>query len=93
MEGAGVVLDGRKLIMAESLKALEKHWRSEGAKDAEAKLRDNSIFRKQVFAEHRGSVEEPELLPSGATANGTSSEVWFQDHVIGDYKRLKRGGR
>src|SRR5262252_6310464 len=51
IEGAGQGLAGRRLIVQESLKALEKHWKAEGAKDAEARLRRNQSFRKQVLAE------------------------------------------
>jgi len=69
LEGAGMGLPGRKLVVSEGLKALEKHWRAEGAKDAEARLRRNPAFRKQVLAENRGGTVEPELLPAaGASA-------------------------
>jgi len=68
MEGAGVALDGRKLIVTEGLKALERVWKAEGAKDAENKLRRNPAFRKQVLAEMRGITREPEFLPSGAAS-------------------------
>ena len=85
LEGAGVGLNGRKLIMAESLKALEKHWKSEGAREAESKLRESPIFRKKVFAEHRGTVEEPELLPAGS-GNGKDD---FMENIFADYKRAK----
>lgn len=72
---AGVGVDGRRLLTTEALKSLEKHWRAEGAKDAEAKLRRNTSFRKQVLSEFQGGAPEPELLPTGsARANGTSSE-------------------
>jgi len=75
LDGAGRGLDGRRLIMAEAMKALEKHWRAEGAKDAEAHLRKNPAFRKQVLSEVRGSTPEPELLPSGSVVNhGRSSD-------------------
>src|SRR5215471_2778587 len=70
LEGAGVGLDGRKLIVHESLKALEKHWKEEGAKEAEKRLRGNAAFRKQVLSEFRRGVVEPEFIGSG---NGSSS--------------------
>jgi len=71
LEGAGVGLEGRKLIVTEGLKALEKQWKAEGAKDAEDKLRRNAAFRKQVLNEfRRGSLSEPEFIGSG---NGSSS--------------------
>ena len=44
LEGAGIGLEGRKLIVQESLKALEKHWKSEGAKDAEAEAPPKPCF-------------------------------------------------
>jgi len=77
MEGAGVALDGRKLIVTEGLKALERVWKAEGAKDAETKLRRNPAFRKQVLAEMRGITREPEFLPSGAAseADKTVSQI------------------
>ena len=68
IEGAGNGLEGRKTLVTESLKALEKHWRAEGAKEAETKLRRNSAFRKQVFSEFRGGAVEPELLPGAASS-------------------------
>jgi hypothetical protein len=66
MQGAGVGLDGRKLIVTESLKALEKHWKEEGEKQAEQKLRRNPAFRKQVLGEFRRGTPEPEYIGSGA---------------------------
>jgi hypothetical protein len=77
MDGVGAGLDGRKKLVTESLKALEKHWKAEGAKDAETKLRRNSAFRKQLFSEFRGGMVEPDLLPGGAssTADETVSAL------------------
>jgi|SRR5215471_4806178 len=66
IEGAGSGLDGRKLIVEESLKALEKIWRAEGAKDAEDRLRKNPAFRKQLLGEVRKGMSEPEFVSSGA---------------------------
>jgi hypothetical protein len=84
LDGAGQGLEGRKLVVTESLKALEKHWKAEGAKDAEAKLRRNPAFRKQVLTELRGQTPEPELLPSGSASDA--------DHTVSgllrDYYRL-----
>ncbi len=74
LQGAGVGLDGRKLVVNEALKALEKHWRAEGAKDAEGKLRRNPAFRKQVLNEGRATAVEPELLP-GAASDGDGEGV------------------
>ena len=64
IEGAGKGLDGRKLVVSEALKSLEKHWKAEGEKEAEGKLRRNSAFRKQVLSEARGNISEPDLLPA-----------------------------
>ena len=64
MDKAGVGLEGRKLIVTEALKTLEGHWKAEGARDAEKKLRANPAFRKQVLAEARGQAVEPDLLPA-----------------------------
>lgn len=77
MEGAGTGLAGRKLVVTESLKALEKHWKAEGQKEAERKLRGNPAFRKQVLAESRGQTVEPDLLPalSGSEADQTVSAL------------------
>lgn len=86
IEGVGVGLDGRRLLVTEGLKALEKHWRSQGAKDAEDRLRGNPIFRKQVFAEARDQVQEPELLPAnGSAPNGDP----FMNQVFSDYRAAK----
>lgn len=74
LEGAGTGLEGRKLVVNEALKALEKHWRAEGAKDAEGKLRRNPAFRKQVLNEGRATAVEPDLLP-GAASNGDGEGV------------------
>jgi hypothetical protein len=84
LEGAGQGLEGRKLVVQESLKALEKHWKAEGAKDAEAKLRRNPAFRKQVLAELRGQTPEPELLPSGAASDADRTV----SGLLRDYYRL-----
>jgi hypothetical protein len=80
IEGAGVGLDGRKLIVNESLKALEKHWRADEATKAESRLRRNPAFRKQLLNEVRtGITPEPEFVPSGngsgGNANGSVSNL------------------
>ena len=86
LEGAGAGLDGRKLIVTEALKSLEKHWKAEGARDAEARLRKNSAFKKQLLAEMRGQTREPEFLPSG---NGSSES----DRNVSDILRSQLGSR
>jgi|SRR5580765_27820 len=85
LQGAGQGLEGRKLVVAESLKALEKHWKAEGEKQAEARLRRNQAFRKQVLSEARGGITEPELLPasSGSSADKQVSEIFRDFYGIG----------
>ena len=74
LEGAGQGLDGRKLIVTEGLKALEKAWKAEGAKDAEDRLRRNPAFRKQLLNEMRRSgVREPEFITGSASSTDDSS--------------------
>jgi len=77
LEGAGSGLDGRKLLVTEGLKALEKHWKAEGAKEAEKKLRANPAFRKQVLGEFRRGMPEPEFIGNGApsVADRTVSDL------------------
>lgn len=86
LEGAGAGLEGRKLIVTETLKALEKHWKAEGARDAEAKLRKNSAFKKQLLNEIRGQTREPDFLPSG---NGSSES----SQGVSDILRQQLGSR
>jgi hypothetical protein len=73
LEGAGHGLEGRKLIVTEGLKALEKQWKADGARDAEDRLRKNPAFRKQLLNEiRRNGVREPELI-SGTASSGDQS--------------------
>lgn len=85
IDGAGRGLEGRKLVVSEAIKSLEKHWKAEGAKDAEARLRRNPAFRKQVLAEARGDTVEPELLPaaSSAEADKTVSALLRSHYHLG----------
>jgi len=85
MEGAGRGLQGRKLVVDESLKALEKHWRAEGARDAEQRLRRNQAFRKQLLAEARGQATDPDLLPavSASEADRTVSALLRRHYNLG----------
>lgn len=85
IEGAGTGLQGRKVVVDEALKALEKHWKAEGEQQAEAKLRRNSAFRKQVLAESRGSTPEPELLPaySSSPADRTVTNILRDFYAVG----------
>ena len=73
LEGAGVGLDGRKLVVTEALKSLERHWKAEGKKEAEASLRRNPAFRKQILGESRRGMSEPEFLTGGAASPSDSS--------------------
>jgi hypothetical protein len=82
IDGAGRGLDGRKLVVNEALKSLEKHWKAEGEKEAEAKLRRNQAFRKQVLAEARGGIVEPDLLPA---FSGSASDQKVSDILRGYY--------
>lgn len=75
LEGAGRGLEGRKLVVTEALKSLEKHWKSQGEKEAEGKLRRNSAFRKQVLSEARGGTVEPELLPAFNAPSSSDKKV------------------
>jgi len=88
LEGAGQGLDGRKLIVTKSLEALEKHWKAEGARDAETKLRRNPAFRKQVLSEFRPGMTEPEFVGSGApsAADQTVSDLLRQS--LGNHRAL-----
>lgn len=88
MEGAGVGLEGRKLVMSESLRSLEKHWKSVGAREAEKKLRENPTFRKQLFHDFRDDAEEPELIAGAPSASGKD----FMSLIQSDYQALRRGG-
>ena len=88
LEGAGVGLDGRKKVVNEALRALEKRWKAEGEREAENKLRRNSAFRKQVLAESRSDIREPELLPA-YSGSATDKKV---SGILRDYYGLQ-GGR
>lgn len=85
LDGAGVGLAGRTLIVKEALKALEKSWKGDGGKDAERKLRTNPAFRKQLLAEMRGQrAGEPDLLPaSSGSDNDHSLSRLLRDYYIG----------
>lgn len=85
IEGAGVGLQGRKMVVDETLKALEKHWKAEGAKDAEARLRRNPAFRKQLLAEARGQTPEPDMLPalSSSESDRTVSAMLRKHYHMG----------
>jgi len=85
IEGAGRGLDGRKLVVGEALKSLEKHWKAEGERQAEDKLRRNQAFRKQILAEARGGIVEPDLLPafSGSAADQKVSDILRNFYGVG----------
>lgn len=91
IEGAGRGLDGRKLVVGEALKSLEKHWKAEGEKEAESKLRRNQAFRKQILAEARGGVVEPELLPaySGSAADQKVSDILRGFYGVGRHNEAR----
>jgi len=77
IQGAGAGLEGRKLVVGEALKSLEKHWKAQGEKEAEGKLRRNQAFRKQVLNEARRGFVDPELLPaySASAADQKVSDI------------------
>jgi len=79
--GAGVGVEGREIIVRESLAALEKHWRAEGEKAAEQKLRRNPSFRKQVLAEMNGGFAEPEMIPPASGVRGGLSSQEISDRL------------
>jgi len=85
IEGAGRGLEGRKLVVSEALKSLEKHWKAEGEKEAQTKLRRNQAFRKQILAEARSGLVEPELLPaiSSTQADKKVSDIFREYYGIG----------
>jgi hypothetical protein len=86
IDGAGVGLEGRRLIVDEGLKALQRHWKAEGQREAEQKLREDPIFRKRVFTEHRDQVDEPELVVG--TGGSTRGDP-FMDQIFSDYRAAK----
>jgi hypothetical protein len=77
LEGAGQGLAGRKLLVGEALKSLQRQWKAEGEREAERKLRGNNAFRKQVLRDSRSDVAEPELLPalSSSAADAKVSDI------------------
>jgi len=85
MDGAGVGLAGRTLIVKEALKALEKSWKGSGGTEAEKKLRTNAAFRKQLLAEMRGQrTGEPDLLPASAGSdNDHNLSRLLRDYYVG----------
>lgn len=81
-------LDSRKALQNAALEVLVKQARAEGKAEAEAALRRNPAFRKQVLGEYRRSDEheEPELVPgAGATSGGRSMSDWMRQSV-GKYR-------
>lgn len=76
-------LESRMANAKAALKALEKHWKAEGAKDAEKSLRANPAFRKELLAEVRDDRDEPELIAGARPTHSTN----MNDFI------LSRGGR
>jgi hypothetical protein len=93
LDGAGVGLEGRKLVVSEALKSLEKHWKEQGEREAEDRLRRNNAFRKQLLAEARGQAVEPELLPaSGPSAADRKVATILRDfYGVGGARRHSAG--
>lgn len=69
----------RSHIVKSGLAELERHWRAEGAKEAEAKLRRNGTIVKQVLAEQRATEEEPDLIPAAGVPRRTDMDSILRD--------------
>lgn len=54
----------RKAIVAGGLQALERHWKSQGAAEATAKLERSNVYQKAYTAGQRDAEEEPDLIPA-----------------------------
>lgn len=93
LQGAGQGLEGRKMVVTEALRALEKTWKAEGERVAEDRLRRNSAFRKQILAESRGQVVEPELLPSAgpSSADKKVASILRDFYGVGGPRRNSAG--
>jgi len=91
IEGAGRGLEGRKLVVNEALKSLEKHWKAEAEREAEANLRRNQAFRKQILSESRGQIVEPDLLPaySSSGADKKVSDILRNFYGVGRHNEYK----
>lgn len=75
LPGAGQGLPGRKLIVDEALKSYGRLEYERGYREAQAKLKKDSTFRKSVLAELRGQHEEPELYPgNGSPTTGLGDD-------------------
>jgi hypothetical protein len=88
LKDAAAGIDGRKALVTDTLKALEKQWRAAGAKDAEQKLRDpNSSFFKRVLAEQRteNTGDEPDLIAAAPSSNGSPPDMdtWIRRTALG----------
>lgn len=86
--GAGNGLDGRKLLMQETIKAIQKQARDEGARDAEKKLRTNPAFRKDALRDMRRGYPDPELLPTGTSTDETQNVSQILRQRLGAHRSL-----
>lgn len=73
-------IDGRKALVRDALKELEKHWKDQGAKEAEARLRKSKSFRKELLAELRdqGAAEEPDHVEGAAPHDEVDMNAWMR---------------
>lgn len=85
IEGAGRGLAGRKLVVSEALKSLERQWKAAGEREAESRLRRNPAFRKQVLTEGRTGLVEPDLLPSvsSSAADSKVADILRRHYGVG----------
>lgn len=85
IQAAGAGIEGRKAIVGQALKSLEAKWKAEGAKEAEANLRKNGSFRKQLLVELRGTQDEPDVIPSGQSASPVDMNTLIRN--MGHYRK------
>jgi len=78
-----VGIDGRQQTTQTVLAALEKHWRAEGAKAAEAALRRNPAVLKQVVLGERASREEPDEVVGVGAVGRDSPDARIRAAVFG----------
>lgn len=62
-------IPGRAKIAQGALKALESHWKDEGAKTARTRLMNDQSFVKEILARYGGQRTEPDPTPSLAVSS------------------------
>jgi flagellar basal body-associated protein FliL len=73
-------MEGRNFIVKEAIKAI----RADAEAAAEAKLRKNSAFRKELLRELQDGEDSPELLPATPVPNASKSND-MNDLILGSY--------